>query len=71
MEEAMTEESINAQPSPESVLRWHVCPQRGLAGWARVGFGYCRRHSELPEEPFAALRFPIAPGKALRKDGQP
>jgi hypothetical protein len=46
------------KPPLAPTLRWHVCPQCGLAGWAREGFGYCRLHSERPEESFAALAYP-------------
>jgi hypothetical protein len=37
------------EPPLAPTLRWHVCPQCGLAGWARVdeGYGYCRRHSRV------------------------
>lgn len=44
----------------QRTLRRNVCPRCGLAGWAREGFGYCRLHSERPEEPFASLKY--APG---------
>jgi hypothetical protein len=48
-------------PKPTPTLLWHVCPRCGLAGWAREGFGYCRLHSERPDEPFAALVYPKEP----------